>query len=73
MELGAQGMAGGILMMWDNRTISKLDSDVGAFSVSCVFKNVDDAFEWVMTRVYGTNDDDLRASFWLELEGVKIK
>lgn len=57
MELGANGTVGGILIMWDSRVISKMDVMVGVFSVSCVFKNVDDGFVWVFTRVYSPNDD----------------
>lgn len=59
--------------MWDSRILSKLDEVVGTFFVSCVFKNVDDGFEWVLIGVYGPNDDAMRVSFWVELANVKAK
>ena len=42
--MNAEGSAGGILMFWDKRRMSMLESMVGSFSVSCLFKMVDDGF-----------------------------
>ena len=47
--MNAEGSAGGILMFWDKRRMSMLDSMVGSFSVSCLFKMVDDGFLWAFT------------------------
>lgn len=39
--LEAVGSAGGILGMWDRRVITRMDSEMGSFSVSCLFKAVE--------------------------------
>ncbi|XP_059623206.1 uncharacterized protein LOC132266370 [Cornus florida] len=50
--LDAVGSSGGILIMWDNRWVSKVDSHVERFSVSCVFSLVEDGgpFTWSSGR-----------------------
>lgn len=63
VELGARGTSGGILIMWDNQVVSKTDVTGGSFSLSYLFKNLHDDFEWVLSEVYGPNDDTLRDSF----------
>lgn len=73
VSLEARGTAGGIIMLWDRRVVSKIDETKGVFSISCFFKNVVDGFEWVLSGVYGPNEDSLRGSLWAELEEVKIK
>jgi hypothetical protein len=40
--LPASGSAGGVLMLWDNRVLEKVDSVVNQFSVSCLWKGVSD-------------------------------
>ena len=42
LYLGSIGASGGVLVMWDRRTVEKIDGAVGRFSVSCKFKNVKD-------------------------------
>jgi hypothetical protein len=39
------GAAGGILLMWDNKVVTRLDMGVGEFVAACTFKNVVDVFE----------------------------
>ena len=39
LYLGSVGASGGVLLMWDNRVVEKLEEAVGHFSVSCKFKN----------------------------------
>ncbi|KAK9278428.1 hypothetical protein L1049_027993 [Liquidambar formosana] len=73
VELGAQGTARGVFIMWDNRVLSKVDEGIGVFSTSCVFKNIDDGFQWIFIGVYGPNDDNLRVSCWLELKDFYAK
>ena len=51
--LNAEGSAGGILLLWDKRRISLVDSVAGSFSVSCLFRMEDDDFQWVFSGVYG--------------------
>ena len=36
--LNAEGSARGILLLWDKRRISLVDSVAGSFSVSCLFR-----------------------------------
>ena len=33
---------GGVLVVWDERSLILLDKEVGMFTVSCLFKNVSD-------------------------------
>ena len=46
-----------MLLMWERRVVEILEEAVGCFSVSCMFKNVVDQFEWEFTGVYGPNSD----------------
>ena len=50
--MNAEGSAGGIVVFWDNSSISLMDSVVGSFSVSCLFRMPEDGFQWVFTGVY---------------------
>ena len=49
----AEGASGGILVFWDNRSLELVDLEVGLFSVSCRFRNVEDGFLWNFSGVYG--------------------
>ena len=40
--LDAEGVAGGILICWDKRSLDILDWEEGKFSLSCRFRNVED-------------------------------
>ncbi len=51
------GSTGGVLMLWDNRVVEKLDFVVHNFSVSCLWKGVSDRFVWVGTGLYGPIND----------------
>ena len=50
--LNAEGSAGGILLLWDKRRISKVDSVAGSFLVSCLFRMAADGFQWVFRGVW---------------------
>ena len=65
------GASGGVLLMWDNRVVDKVEEAVGRFSVSCKFKNVVDHFVWAFTGVYGPNSDRDRSFLWEELAGLR--
>ena len=52
--LDATGSTGGILICWDKRSMEILDWEVGQFSISCRFRNVEDSAVWVFTGVYGS-------------------
>ena len=51
--MGAHGAARGILICWDKRTLEVLEMEVGQFSISCRFRNVEDGIVWIFTGVYG--------------------
>ena len=40
--IGVQGVAGGILICWDKRTLEVLEMEMGQFSISCRLRNVED-------------------------------
>ena len=69
--LNAEGSAGGILLLWDNSRISMVDSVVGSFSVSCLFRMTKDGYQWAFSGVYGPVEKSLRESFWEELGSIK--
>ena len=68
--LNAEGTARGILLLWDKRRISLVDSVVGSFSVLCLFRMAEDMYQWVFSRVYGSIERSLRESFWEELGSI---
>ena len=43
---------------------------VGSFLVSCLFRMVEDGYQWVFSRVYGPIERSLRESFWEELGSI---
>ena len=69
--LNAEGSAGGIILLWDKRRISLVDSVAGSFSVSCLFRMENDGFQWVFSRVYGPTEKRLSESFWEELGAIR--
>ena len=40
----AEGTAGGILVFWDKRKLEVMEVELGLFSVTCIFKNLEDGF-----------------------------
>ena len=70
LYLGSKGASGGILLMWDQRVVEKIEEAMGHFSVSCRFKNVSDQFEWAFTSIYGPNLNRKRQIMWEELAGL---
>jgi hypothetical protein len=64
------GAAGGILLTWDKRVVSRLDMEVGEHVAACSFKNVVDGFEWAFAGVYGPTDDCDRWLLCDELVGL---
>ena len=51
--LDAVGTAGGVLIVWDKRSLELVDKVVGLLFVSCKFRSLEDGFIWAFTRVYG--------------------
>ena len=69
--LNAEGSAGGIPLLWDNSRISLVDSVVGSFSVTCLFRMPENGFLWDFSGVYGPTQNSFRESFWEELGSIK--
>ena len=67
----AEGTAGGILVFWDTRKLELVEAEIGHFSVTCMFKNVEDGFRWAFTGVYGPMKRSKREMFWEELGALK--
>ena len=61
--LNAEGSAGGILLFWDNSRITLVDSIVGSYSVSCLFRMSENGFLWAFSGVYGPVENSFRESF----------
>ena len=59
----ARGQAWGIFEL--------IEMELGAFSVSCHFKNCEDNFVWMFTWVYGPILTEEREDFWDELCAIK--
>jgi exonuclease III len=68
--VAASGAAGGILLMWDKRVVTRLNMEVGEYVAACSFKNVVDNFKWAFAEVYGPNGDFERRRLWEELAGL---
>ena len=62
-ELNVEGTTGGILMFWDRRRISLVDSVIGNFSISCLFRMVEAGYQWAFSRVYGLVERSFKEIF----------
>ncbi|KAJ9689585.1 hypothetical protein PVL29_014989 [Vitis rotundifolia] len=71
VSLDARGAAGGVLVLWDKRVLEGLEIEVGSFSISCCFKNCEEGFIWVFSRLYGLINGRERRELWEELAAVK--
>lgn len=69
--LGASGVAGGVLVLWDNRIFNRLGLEVGCYSVSCLLRLVENDNICVFSGVYGPCADASRKDLWEELKGVR--
>ena len=67
----ASGSAGCILLFWDKRNLEVIETVNGVFSVSCLFRNVEDGFQWIFTSVYGPVLSNLKEDLWEELGSVR--
>ena len=50
---GGRGNCRGNLSVWDIRKLELVEAEIGHFSITCMFKNVEDGFLWAFTGVYG--------------------
>ena len=69
--LDAEGSARGILLFWDKRRLSLVESKFGSYSFSYVFSMVGDDFLWMFTGVYGPVEKRHKEIFWEELSSIK--
>ena len=69
--LNAEGSAGGILLSWDKKIMELVDSEIGLFSISCLFKMVEGGFLWMFLGVYGPVERNLKEIFWEELGSIR--
>ena len=71
VSLDARGSVGGVLGMWDKRVLEGLEVEVGSFSISCRFRNCEEGFAWVLSRLYGPSKGKERRELWEELAAIK--
>ena len=69
LVLPAIGSAGGILILWDVRRVTVIDTLVGEFSAS-ILVEVDGGSIWWFSGVYGPSKVSFRDRFWDELAGL---
>lgn len=68
--LEVEGASGGILCLWDSCSMKLVESSVGVFSISMIFKNVDDGVQWIFLEVYGPNGNISRRLLCYKLAGI---
>ena len=66
-----KGTTGGILVFWDTRKLDLVEVETCLFSVTCMFKNVEDGFQWAFIGVYGPVERSKREMFWEEFGSLK--
>ncbi|RVW59506.1 hypothetical protein CK203_115576 [Vitis vinifera] len=66
-----KGVAGGILICWDKRTLEVLEMEMGQFSISCKLRNVEDGKAWIFIGVYGPFAKEDREILWEELGAIR--
>ena len=69
--LDAEGTAGEILLFWDKKIMELVDSEIGLFSISCLFKMVEGGVLWMFSGVYGPVERNLKEIFWEELGSIR--
>ena len=62
--IDAIGIAEGIMLFWYKRILELIDMVNGVFSISCLFRNVEDGFHWIFTCVSGPVVCNLRENLW---------
>ena len=65
--VNALGASRGIVL-WDTRVLQLLEMEEGTFTISCLFKNVEDGVQWSFTGVYGPCLGSSKESLWEELD-----
>lgn len=70
VSLEAEGVSGGVVILWNSDVVELIESLKGGWTVSCLFKNIEDGFIWSFSRIYGPMEDSSRWELWEELAGV---
>ncbi|RVX21567.1 hypothetical protein CK203_002085 [Vitis vinifera] len=55
----------------DKRSLEVMETEVGKFSVSCGFRNVENGLAWIFTGVYGPFSKGDRECLWEELGAIR--
>ena len=58
-------------MFWDKRNLEVIETVNRTFSVSSLFRNVEDNFQWIFTSVYGPLLVNLKEYLWEELGSMR--
>ena len=58
-------------MFWDKRILEVIETVSEVFSVSCLFRNVEDGFQWIFIGVFGPLVANLKENLWEELGSVR--
>ncbi|KAK9934053.1 hypothetical protein M0R45_021214 [Rubus argutus] len=69
VSIPAWGRSGGVVVIWNTKCVSVVESVIGAFSVSIKIKGLD-GNDWWLSGVYGPNSFRERKLFWEELAGL---
>ncbi|XP_058076384.1 uncharacterized protein LOC131224965 [Magnolia sinica] len=69
--LNALGTSGGIVVVWKSSKWDLVSSAIGSFSVSVILQDKSSTFSYLISVVYGPNDDHIRVDFWEELSNIK--
>lgn len=69
----ATGSAGGLLTLWGPCSISVITSWEEEFSLSLLVEDMGNNSRWLLTSVYGPNDNQRRKDFWKELDMIRTR
>ena len=70
-SVDARGVAGGLLLFWDNKVLENLEVESGGYSISVRFRDCADGFSWIFSEVYGPVIGSEKESFREELGAIR--
>ena len=59
------------MVFWDKWVLELLEMEVGAFSISCQFRNCEGSFVWMFLGVYRHVLVEEKEDFWIELSAIR--
>lgn len=71
VSMDVKGTIEGVLLSWDTRALECLNMEAGFYSISCRFRNCEDGFLWLFTKIYGLVKGKERREMWEELAPIK--